>query len=191
MDERAARVPVNHPHGGASYCMHCGHGTVVAGASPGGSKVCLQCGFVHEAYPRPCAGVLPIRDGRVLLVRRDIEPRQGLWQVPGGFMELGESVQQAAAREAREEAHVELDAGRLDLLTVLSAPRHSLVIVTFAGFTESEGAAGHEVIEIGWFTPAEIPWTELSFDSTEAPLREWLRRQGVEAPQGWFTNWQA
>ena len=152
--------------------------------------VCLDCGFLHELHPRPCAGVLPVREGRALLVRRDLEPRHGFWQVPGGFMEIGETVQQAAAREAREEANVELDAGSLELLTVVSAPRHSLVIVSFTGPTLSEGEAGHEVIEIGWFAPHQIPWRELAFDSTEAPLREWLTRQGIAPPAAWFTSWE-
>lgn len=187
------RAPASgHPHDGAAYCMRCGQR--LARESIAGRRdafVCLNCGFLHEFRPRPCAGVLPIRDGRALLVRRDIEPRHGFWQVPGGFMEMGESVQEAAAREAREEANVELDPPSLELLTVVSAPRHSLVVVSFSGPTRSEGEAGHEVIEIGWFAPAEIPWRELAFDSTEAPLREWLRRQGIEPPAAWFTNWES
>lgn len=151
--------------------------------------VCLDCAFLHVLHPRPCAGVLPVRDGRVLLVRRDLEPRSGLWQAPGGFMEVGETVEEAAAREAREEAHIELEPSSLELLTVVTAHRHAIVVVSFTGVTASAGEAGHEVSEIGWFGPAEIPWRELSFDSTEAPLREWLRRQGIEPPGEWFTHW--
>lgn len=178
-----------HPHAGSLYCMKCGQG--MARAVPEGERrealVCLDCGFVHRKHPRPCAAVLAVRAGRALLVRRDLEPRTGLWQVPGGFMELGETVQQAAAREAREEAGIDVAVG--GLLTVHSVPRRSLVVVTFEGRTDDEGFAREEVLEVGWFGPAEIPWEELAFDSTEAPLREWLRRQGIVPPATWFTNW--
>ncbi len=170
--------------------MKCGQrmARAVAGIGSPGALECLDCGFIHEMHPRPCAAVLAVRGGRALLVRRDLEPRTGFWQVPGGFMELGETVQEAAAREAREEAGIEVAVG--GLLTVHSVPYRSLVVVTFEGRTEDEGFAGEEVLEVGWFAPGELPWETLAFDSTEAPLREWLRRQGIAPPPRWLTNWQ-
>lgn len=104
-------------------------------------------------------------------------------------MEAGETAEEGAVREAREEAHVDVDPGGLELLSVVTAHRHAIVVITFAGATTSVGEAGHEVSEVGWFVPEAIPWRELAFDSTEAPLREWVRRRGLPLPDRWFTHW--
>ena len=96
---------MSHPHSFSRFCMHCGQRLTTA--IPEGDRkrrlVCFDCGFVHYINPRPVAGVIPVReDGHLLLVRRAIEPRIGSWVFPGGFMDVGETAEEAGARETRE-----------------------------------------------------------------------------------------
>lgn len=165
-----------HPHLAARFCNRCGQ-------KRGGEGGPCPCGAFNRIHPRPCACVLAFRDdGRCLLVRRSIDPRRGLWQVPGGFMEIDESPEDGGRRELREEAHLEV--GSLTLLGVYTPVETGLVVFAFAGAAASGGAeAGHEVEEVGWFAPDEIPWDRISFTSSELALHEWLRRRGYPSPQ--------
>lgn len=177
-----------HPHAESLYCPKCGQGFAML-VPDGDLKerlVCLDCQFVHYLNPLPVAAVVAERDGRVLLVRRDIEPQHGRWQVPGGFMEMGERAEDGAAREAAEEAGLEL--GELRLLNVYTA-RAGLVVVNFEAEAANDGAAHHEVSEVRWFAPGELPWDELAFRSSEHALRGWLGRRGLGAPAEWVTEW--
>ena len=91
----------SHPHAFSRYCMHCGQ-RLTSAVPEGDNKrrmVCLACGFIHYLNPRPVAGTIPVRDDNsILLVRRDIEPRSGFWVFPGGYMDLGETAEEAAIR---------------------------------------------------------------------------------------------
>lgn len=163
--------------------MHCGQRLTTAVPENDTKRrlVCLDCGFVHYINPRPVAGVIPVReDGHVLLVRRAIEPRSGLWVFPGGYMDMGESAEEAAVRETREEANVEVTA--LELLGVYTRVGPGIVVIVYEGATESEGSPGDECSEIGWFHPERIPWADLAFDSTHAALRDWAVQRGVDVP---------
>ncbi|MFQ5381446.1 MAG: NUDIX domain-containing protein [Dehalococcoidia bacterium] len=162
--------------------MHCG-GRLERRVPRGDLKsrlVCTACGFVHYLNPRPVAGTVPLRrsEGRLLLVRRAIEPQSGKWVFPGGFMDVGETAEQAACRETAEEANLEVD--DLRLLGVYTRPDPGIVIVVFTARALSEARAGHETSEVRWFLPEEIPWDELAFDSTSAALRDLLHRGDLE-----------
>ncbi len=140
--------------------------------------VCLDCGFVHYINPRPVAGLIPVRaDGSILLTRRAIEPRLGTWVFPGGYMDVGETVEEAAVRETLEEAH--LDVSDLELVGVYTRSGPGVVVIVYQAQALGEGEVGHETSEIRWFAPEEIPWTDLAFDSTEWALRDFVRRQGT------------
>lgn len=169
----------SHPHAASRFCMHCGQRLTTA-VPEGDTKrrlVCLDCGFVHYLNPRPVAGVIPVReDGRLLLVRRTIEPRAGAWVFPGGFMDLGETAEEAAARETMEEAR--LAVADLRLVGVFSRTGPGIVVIVYEGRALGEGAPGHETSEVRWFAPGEIPWEELAFDSTVAALRTWAAQRG-------------
>jgi ADP-ribose pyrophosphatase YjhB (NUDIX family) len=170
---------ISHPHWDSKYCMHCGGG--LATVRPAGDLhdrlVCEDCGFVHYLNPRPVAGVLPVReDGRVLLVRRAIEPRAGTWVFPGGFMDLGETAEEAGIRETMEEARLEVRDP--ELLGVYTRIGPGVVVIVFVARALGEAEAGDETTEVGWFAPEEIPWDELSFDTTHAALHAWLERTG-------------
>jgi ADP-ribose pyrophosphatase YjhB (NUDIX family) len=172
------------------YCPKCGQGlaTTIPEGDTRERLVCLDCQFVHYLNPSPVAGVLPVdADGRVLLIRRDIEPQRGLWQAPSGFVELDESTEEAAARELMEEAGLEV--GELQLLNVYSA-RWGLVVINYEGVASGEASAEHEVSEVRWFAPEDLPWSELAFQSTESVLRTWMQRRGLDAPDEWVTAFE-
>lgn len=171
--------PTSHPHSLSRYCMHCGQ-RLASAILEGDSKhrlVCLDCGFVHYINPRPVAGIIPVRnDGSLLLVRRAIEPRRGTWVFPGGYMDVGETVEEAAIRETREEANLEV--ANLRLLGVYTRPGPGVVVIVYEGDALGEASAGDETSEVAWFTPPHIPWDELAFDSTTWALRDWMARRG-------------
>src|SRR5262245_62760708 len=97
------------------FCTYCGQPTVTA--VPAGDqrprRVCPACQSVHYENPLVVVGCVAEHEGRILLCRRAIEPRRGYWTVPAGFMENGETLQEAAARESREEALAEVTIGSL------------------------------------------------------------------------------
>jgi len=146
-------------------------------------RVCDGCGFVDYVNPKLVVGAVATWDGRVLLCKRAIEPRLGYWTVPAGFMEERESVEEAAAREALEEAGADLEIG--PLLGVWSVPRISQVHVMFVARLRSAhieaGVESQEVRLVAW---EDIPWTELAFPSVTGALRhfEKVRGQGVFTP---------
>jgi ADP-ribose pyrophosphatase YjhB (NUDIX family) len=168
----------NHPQAFSRYCMHCGER--LTSAVPEGDTrrrlVCIECGFVHYINPRPVAGTLPVRaDGKVLLTRRAIEPRVGSWVFPGGFMDLGETAEEAAARETLEEARLEVR--NLSLLGVYTRVEPGVVVMVYTGEAVGEAEAGDETSEVRWFAADEIPWDELAFDTTLSALQAWVARQ--------------
>lgn len=160
--------------------MHCGQRLTTA-VPEGDSRrrlVCLDCGFVHYINPRPVAGTIPAReDGRLLLLRRAIEPRLGSWVFPGGYMDVGETAEEAAIRETMEEAMLEVT--QLQLSGVYTRPEPGVVVIVYEAVAVGEAAVGEETSELGWFEPEKIPWGELAFDSTEWALRDWAKRRGV------------
>ena len=145
-------------------------------------RVCATCGFIDYVNPKIVAGsVVSDADGRVLLCRRAIEPRKGFWTLPAGFMETGESVQEAALREAREEACAQLVLH--DLLAIYSIPRISQVQIFFrAGFAEPGFAAGPESEAVALLAWDEIPFDDLAFPSVRWALEDWRARIGQAAP---------
>ncbi|MGE5620463.1 MAG: NUDIX hydrolase [Sphingomonadaceae bacterium] len=157
-----------------SYCAECG-GILVEQVPPGDDRnrlVCPSCGQISYTNPKVVVGTLPIVDSKVLLLRRGIEPRYGFWTYPGGFLEMGETAEEGACREAREELGVEV--GRLRLHGVYSHPEAGIVTVVYlADLTEGEPKPTSEAIEVAFFGREEIPWDELAFPTTLSALRDW------------------
>ena len=141
-------------------------------------RVCDHCGFVDYVNPKLVAGsVVEADDGRILMCKRAIEPRRGYWTLPAGYMELGESVEDAAAREAVEEACAAIEI--IDLLAIYSIPRISQVQVFFrARLTTPEIAPGPESQEVALYDWDEIPMDELAFPSVRWALDDWRTRRG-------------
>lgn len=158
-----------------NFCSHCGQ--PVARMVPTGDHlpryVCTSCGTVHYQNPKIVAGCVPEHGGRILLCRRAIEPRRGYWTIPAGFMENGETTQDAARRESVEEALAEVEIG--SLLAVVHVLHADQVHVMFrARLPEPRFAAGPESLEVALVEEADIPWQDIAFRSVEFALRRYL-----------------
>ena len=159
------------------FCARCG-GTLeprLLKATEPERLVCASCGFVHYVDPKVAVGtIITDERGRIVLVKRAIEPGYGKWVFPGGFIDRGETVEAAALREAREECGLDI---RLDrLINVYSYPGVAVIIVAFAA-TMVGGclACDDESLEAQMFEPERIPWEELAFKSTRQALQEFLQ----------------
>lgn len=143
--------------------------------------VCGSCSFVFYQDPKVAACTIPVIDGQVVLARRAIDPGRGLWVYPGGFMDRGETVEEAAARETLEE--VGLKVRVTDLVGVYSYSTTIVVIIVFeCEVMGGEPCCDHEASELRFFRPEEIPWADLAFPSTRDALRDWCRRYGHPVP---------
>jgi len=152
------------------FCPRCGAEATVAFPR---SLTCPSCGYGAFYNPKPVAAVIPFdADGNVLLLRRAIDPGRGLWTFPGGFVDLGESVPDAARREAREELNIDVTVERL--VGVYSRRDERVVLVVYTGRTQDAPVAGDEALEGRAFAPAAIPTGDLAFWSTRAALRDAL-----------------
>ncbi len=143
--------------------------------------VCADCGHVAYENPRVVVGAVVVADEAVLLCRRAIEPRQGFWTLPAGYLELGETLEEGAARETWEEAQarIELDG----ILGIFSISRIGQVHVMFRARFSADAspprfAPGAESLEVGLFTWSAIPWDRVAFPSIRWALDAW-RRSGI------------
>ncbi|MEO8525543.1 MAG: NUDIX hydrolase [Caldimonas sp.] len=131
--------------------------------------VCTACGTVHYENPVNVVGTLPVWEDRVLLCRRNIEPRRGLWTLPAGFMELGESTAEGAVRETVEEAGARIELQ--ELFTLLNVIRVGQVHLFYrARLLDIDFAPGPETIEAELFREDEVPWDEIAFRTTRRTL---------------------
>jgi ADP-ribose pyrophosphatase YjhB (NUDIX family) len=143
--------------------------------------VCAGCGEIHYRNPKVVVGAVCIWQGRVLLCRRAIEPRPGFWTVPAGYLELGESTEEGARREALEEANARIEIGAL--LAVYNVVRIGQVQLFYsAALLDPDVAAGEETLELALFDWAQIPWPELAFPSVEWVLRRALALKDTAPP---------
>jgi ADP-ribose pyrophosphatase YjhB (NUDIX family) len=158
-----------------NFCSHCGQ-PVVSEVPEGDNRprfICKSCGAIHYENPRMVVGCVPEYQGSILLCRRSIEPRYGLWTVPAGFMELGESLADAAIRETWEEACARVELGAL--FAVVDVVHARQVHAFFeAILPEPDFAAGEETLEARLFDPVEVPWDKLAFPSVRIALERYL-----------------
>ena len=158
-----------------NYCSTCGQ-PVTTNVPAGDNReraVCPSCGTVHYVNPKMVVGCVPEHAGRILLCRRAIEPRLGFWTVPAGFMEMGETLAEAALRETWEEALARVELG--SLFALVDVVHAGQLHVFFKGhLAQPEFGAGSETLETRLFSPAEIPWEELAFPSIRIALEQYL-----------------
>lgn len=168
------------PGTGVQYCPHCGAPLIVR-LLPTEDRPRLTCDRGHIVYvnPKLVVGVIPERRGKILLMRRAIEPRYGAWTYPGGFLEIDESVEECAAREAFEETGVRVRV--LDLIGVYSKPGPQgpgIVSIVYRGRVAAGRVnPGREALEARWVAPKDIPWDGLAYDTTRWALRDWAARK--------------
>lgn len=169
------RSPIKH-------CRNCGTAVSYRVPDDGDTReraVCPSCATIHYENPLNVVGTVPYLDDRVLLCKRNIEPRWGKWTLPAGFMELGETTSEGAARETVEEAGAQFELE--GLLSVLSVPRVSQVHLFYlARLTSGRFEPGIETIEARLFTEAEIPWEDIAFRTVRETLLRYFedRRRG-------------
>ncbi|MCW2267896.1 MULTISPECIES: NUDIX hydrolase [Pseudomonas] len=158
------------------FCSACGK-PVIQRIPEGDTRlryVCDHCQTIHYQNPNIVAGVLPTHGSRVLLCRRAIEPRRGYWTLPAGFMENGETVEQAARRETVEEACARV--GSMCLYQLFDLPHINQVHVFFrAELADLDFAVGVESLEVRLFDESEIPWDELAFRTVSRTLECYYR----------------
>jgi len=157
------------------FCSQCGAPTSLE--VPAGDDlprfVCEACKHIHYQNPKVVVGTISEWEGRILLCRRAIEPGYGQWTLPGGFMENGETVEQGAKRETREECGAEVDI--TSLYAVYSLPYISQVYMMFrANMRDAQCAAGRESLEVTLCQHDDIPWEELAFRVIRAILNQYV-----------------
>ena len=169
------RSPIKH-------CKNCGTAVRYRVPDDGDTKeraVCPTCGTIHYENPLNVVGTVPHWDDRVLLCKRNIEPRWGKWTLPAGFMELNETTAQGAARETDEESGAKFEME--DLFSVLNVERVGQVHLFYrARLLSDQFKPGHETIEARLFTESEIPWDEIAFKTVKETLEHYFadRRKG-------------
>jgi len=158
------------------YCPTCGGALELRLIKAGDPErlVCARCGFVFYLDPKVAVGtIIRVDEDRVVLVRRAIEPGYGRWVFPGGYVDRGEHLEEAAKREAREECGLEIELE--GLVDVYSYRGRAPIIIVYAGVALGGTLApDDESFEAGLFDRATVPWDSLAFPSTEAALRQYF-----------------
>ena len=160
------------------YCPVCGgalHSKILKPEEPE-RLVCAECDFVFYLDPKVVACSIVEMDGRIVLLKRAIDPQKGKWVLPGGYVDRGEEVRAAALRETLEECGLRI---RLkELLGLYSYPgRISVVVVYVAEPLGGELIVGDETAEAELYSPESIPWDKLAFQSTIDALRDYLKKR--------------
>ena len=150
-----------------AFCTHCGRQLVLAyvEAESRDRLICTGCQAVHYDNPKILVWCFAYSRDRVLFCRRATNPAKGLWAPPAGFVESGETLEEAAVRETFEETGVVLDPSSLILFKVVSIPHMNQVYVGFRSELESEPSivAGPEVLEARFWSETDLPFRELAF----------------------------
>ena len=158
------------------FCKNCGTTVVYRQPDDGDTKnraVCPACNTVHYENPLNVVGTVPVWEDKVLLCKRNIEPRKGKWTLPAGFMELEETTVQGAARETVEEAGAQFE--MQSLFSVLSVPRVGQVHLFYrATLTSDQFNPGFETMEAKLFAEADIPWDEIAFRTVKVTLEKFF-----------------
>jgi ADP-ribose pyrophosphatase YjhB (NUDIX family) len=165
------------------FCTSCGASLKLA--RPEGDDrerhVCSGCGLVHYRNPKIVVGAVCRWGDRILLCRRAIEPRAGYWTIPAGYLELGESAEEGARREAWEEARAEIEID--GLLAVYSVPEIGQVQLLFrARLLNPDVSPGIESLDVRLVDWADIPWNDLAFPTVDWVLRRSLETNGTPGP---------
>lgn len=160
-----------------NFCSKCGSARIEKKIPEGDTLpryVCQDCGEIHYSNPNVVTGVLPINDANeILLCRRSIEPRSGFWTLPAGFLENGESIEQGALRETREEAKLEVN--NVKLFTVISVPKINQVYSFFIGeIANTDFGPTPESSEVKLFHVDNIPWDKLAFRTVKLTIEQYL-----------------
>jgi len=158
------------------HCKSCGAAVTYRVPDDGDTReraVCPSCHTIHYENPLNVVGTVPVWGDKVLLCKRNIEPRLGKWTLPAGFMELGETLAQGAARETTEEAGAQFE--MQDIFSIMNVVRVGQVHFFFrAQLTSDQFDPGHETMEARLFTEQEVPWDEIAFRTVKETLQHYF-----------------
>lgn len=166
-----------------NFCSACGSPAISFQVPEGDTferHVCGQCATVHYSNPKMIVGCLVVAEDKVLLCKRAIEPRYGLWNLPCGFLENGETVEQGALRETWEEALVKVRAPRLHCIYNIPKFNQVYIILIADLLHRSEGHTS-ESLEVEFFSENEIPWEAIAFTSTSFALEKFFEFRDKDA----------
>jgi ADP-ribose pyrophosphatase YjhB (NUDIX family) len=166
------------------FCSRCGV-ELTFGQITGEERdrlACPSCGFVFYVNPRLVVTTLPITDrGEVMLIRRGIAPGYDMWAQPGGFLEIDETVREAAVRETLEETGLQIEP--LEIIGLYSRVQAAVVVVAYeARIVGGEPRVTHESLETRPFAPEAIPWPQIAFETSVLAIRDWVARVRPDLP---------
>lgn len=164
-----------------NYCSHCGSSEIQFTVPEGDNRmrhVCGNCGRIHYSNPRVIVGCLPLWEGKIMIARRNIEPRKGLWNLPSGFLENGETVEQGALRELQEET---MATGKIVRPhAIYNLPQANQVYIHFVVALDSDHfELTSESSEIAFFAPNDVPFSDMAFSSSTFSIK-----RHIEYPDG-------
>ncbi len=162
------------------FCSTCG-GAISYRVPDGDNReraICDDCGTIHYRNPLVVVGCIVEHEGKIMLCKRSIEPRYGYWTIPAGFMELGESTAEGAARETLEEACAQVDMG--PFFASVDVIRAGQVHIYFLAKLNGDFGAGSETLETRLFAKDEIPWDDIAFASGKYALQKYFEKDGVQ-----------
>ena len=167
-----------------TFCSNCGT-RLEAGIPPTEHRermACPRCGFIAYLNPRLVVTAIPVtEDGEALLILRGIEPGRGRWAQPGGFMEIDETVTEAAVRETLEETGLLVVPG--EIIGLYARLEAAVVVLVYeARVVGGEARETPEALEIRAFRPADIPWKDVAFSTSFWALRDWVQRRYPDVP---------
>lgn len=194
-DGRSTRVPSG---GGPppwlatslNHCTNCG-AALEFGPVPGEERprlACPRCGHIAYVNPRLVVTTIPVTDsGEVVLIRRGFEPGLGSWAQPGGFLEVDETVTEAAQRETVEETGLEVEPG--EIIGLYSRLEAAVVVIALeARVVGGQSTVTREALEVRAFRPREIPWEAIAFKTSYWAIADWLARRHPDVePAPWAT----
>lgn len=160
-----------------NFCPVCGQPLTDAHRFGKNRRTCLACGFVHFADPKVAVVVFIVSEGRVLMVKRAVDPQKGRWALPAGYVDYGEDPRDAAVREVKEETGLDVTLTRL--VDVLGPEKDrtgpaSIAIIFEAAVSGGVLAAHDDVSKAVFFAPPDLPYGEVAFESTRLMLSRWL-----------------
>jgi NAD+ diphosphatase len=167
------------PEDKLKYCSICGNKLDLRGPR---LLVCTKCGYHHYVNPSPCNAVIIENDnGEILLVERGADPKKGFWDLPGGFIEPGESFDESVRREVREELNVEIEIGKFigvyhDSYIYQDIEVPTLGLTVTAKITSGEPRATDDIASYKFFPKEEVLKQEIAFKSVEQGLRDYLNK---------------
>jgi ADP-ribose pyrophosphatase YjhB (NUDIX family) len=162
-----------------NYCSRCGS-SLEFGAVEGEDRhrlACRSCGFISYVNPRLVVTTIPVTDaGEVVLLRRGFEPGRGWWAQPGGFLEVDETVTEAAIRETLEETGLIVEPG--EIIGLYSRLEAAVVVLAIESrVVGGEFTLNPEALDIQAFPPEAIPWSGIAFNTTHWALHDWVKRR--------------